>query len=359
MFTDIADALPKNIKPILFDYNQFDEASNALTVASLTSQAEKLSQVLAETRRENPGITIDLVCHSQGCVAAGILKPAGIRKFILVGPPAVLNIERMMQVFDRPGASIHIDGTSTLPRRDGSTTIVPKEYWESIEDVDPIALFNYLRGVAQVIAIHADQDEIIGSKDFSRLAQGIRNIHIDANHDFTDESRPKLIQAVLNTMRFIPIVNEQDEIIGYKLRSQVKKGEIYRVSALWVKNSKGDILLAQRGLNEPNSPGIWGPAVAGTVEQDETYQNSIVKEAAEEIGVTRVDFTPGPKRRHSEKFDYFTQWYTAVIDKPAADFVTQKEELEQVRWFTRKELTKELREHPDQYLNLSWALEEL
>ena len=42
----------------------------------------------------------------------------------------------------------------------------------------------------------------------------------------------------------ISIANENDEVIGYKNRGALKQENIYRVSALWIRNSKDDILLA-------------------------------------------------------------------------------------------------------------------
>lgn len=62
----------------------------------------------------------------------------------------------------------------------------------------------------------------------------------------------------------IIIVNENDEIIGHKARGTLEQLDIYRVSALWIKNSQGDILLAQRKFTKKHDPGKWGPAVAGT-----------------------------------------------------------------------------------------------
>jgi len=58
------------------------------------------------------------------------------------------------------------------------------------------------------------------------------------------------------------IVNEQDEIIGYKPRREITPEDIYRVSALWIENSKWEILLAQRGFMKTNGPGKWWAAVA-------------------------------------------------------------------------------------------------
>ena len=46
------------------------------------------------------------------------------------------------------------------------------------------------------------------------------------------------------------IVDENDKKIGLKMRGDIKQKEIYRVSALWIENSKGDVLLAQRSFNK-------------------------------------------------------------------------------------------------------------
>jgi len=158
----------------------------------------------------------------------------------------------------------------------------------------------------------------------------------------------------------IVIVNENDEIIGHKERGTLVQSDIYRVSALWVKNSQGDILLAQRQLGKRHDPGKWGPAVAGTVDEGETYEQNIIKEAEEEIGLKDIKPIPGPKVRMTGEYNYFDQWYTFVIDKPGEDFTIQEEEVKQVKWFTRTELEKGLREHPEKYLKgLDWPLENL
>jgi isopentenyldiphosphate isomerase len=146
------------------------------------------------------------------------------------------------------------------------------------------------------------------------------------------------------------IVNEQDEVVGHKEREAVKSEDIYRVSALWVTNSRGDILLAQRKFTKSHDPGKWGPAVAGTVDEGETYEQNIYKEAEEEIGLKGVKFAKGLKVRINGEHNYFDQWYTAIVDKPAEEFAIQEEEVEQVKWFTREELERELQEHSENYL---------
>lgn len=67
------------------------------------------------------------------------------------------------------------------------------------------------------------------------------------------------------------LVDDNDQEIGQKLKRDRVVSDIYRVSALWIKNSRGESLLARRGFNKRTDPGVWGPAVAGTVEIGETY----------------------------------------------------------------------------------------
>jgi hypothetical protein len=45
------------------------------------------------------------------------------------------------------------------------------------------------------------------------------------------------------------IDDKNDRIIGYKDRNAIQPGDFHRVSALWLTNSDGKILLAQRAFN--------------------------------------------------------------------------------------------------------------
>jgi hypothetical protein len=80
----------------------------------------------------------------------------------------------------------------------------------------------------------------------------------------------------------------------------------------------------------------------------------------EEIGLEGVEITKGPKIRRREEWNYFAQWFIAIVDKPAEDFKVNKDELMRVRWIKHDELERELREHPEQFTNGGkWSLDEL
>jgi len=148
----------------------------------------------------------------------------------------------------------------------------------------------------------------------------------------------------------IVIVNEKDEIIGYKDRSSLKQSDIYRVSALWITNSKKEHLLAKRAYTKSHHPGKWGPAVAGTVDEGETYLDNIIKEAEEELGLSGIIFKEGPKTKTTGEYNHFTQWYTLEIDKEISGFRIEKDEVAEIKWFSRKELLEGLKTKRDDFI---------
>jgi len=75
----------------------------------------------------------------------------------------------------------------------------------------------------------------------------------------------------------IPIVDENDNILYYKERSERKNGELGRASGLWIIDNEGNILLAQRSLSKAYYPGEWSSAAGGVVEEGETYESCIIR----------------------------------------------------------------------------------
>lgn len=130
------------------------------------------------------------------------------------------------------------------------------------------------------------------------------------------------------------LVNEKDEVIGSKKRQEITPENIIRITACWITNKSGKILLAQRSFNKVKDPGKWGPAVAGTVEVGETYDSNIIKEIEEELGLkkTKPEFV-------TKRFEHihFVSWYKLEI-KDDSEIIMQKEEVHAVKWFTDDEL---------------------
>ena len=150
----------------------------------------------------------------------------------------------------------------------------------------------------------------------------------------------------------IVIVDENDNVIGSKGRNELATGDIYRVTGLWITNSRGQVLMAQRAFTKKKDPGVWGPAVAGTVEDGESYDDNMLKEVAEEIGLSlSIDqLRRGPRMcmpREGNRF--WNQWYYYKTDASISEFTIQEAEVAALRWFESDELIRAIAETPEQF----------
>lgn len=121
-----------------------------------------------------------------------------LRKTILLAPPTrFLGSEaKLKQMSEREGTVIE-NGVVSYPRRDGSTTIIKQDYWQSRDKIsDPIALYNHLSQETEVTVIEALSDEVLGESDYSALSDKVLHVQQEANHDFTNEARSVLLNNI-------------------------------------------------------------------------------------------------------------------------------------------------------------------
>jgi hypothetical protein len=197
LFTAIADALP-HAESVMFDYNPIHEQSNTITVKTLHKQALKLRNVINAARAEHPDAILDLVCHSQGCVVAGLLKPRGIRKVIMLTPPSDTSETAVIeQVGGRDGVAIDVTVRTRLARADGSTTVIHPEYWQSLAGIDPVKLYNRLARFTKLRIINARQDEVLGKVNFEGINPAVSLVTLDGNHNFDDEETRNRVLYIL------------------------------------------------------------------------------------------------------------------------------------------------------------------
>lgn len=156
-------------------------------------------------------------------------------------------------------------------------------------------------------------------------------------------------------MEQVIIVNENDEEIGSIPRIKISPKYFYRISSLWITNSKNEILIAKRALTKKSNPGKWGPAVAGTNAVGETYESNIIKEAEEEIGINLNDFNlkkSFKQKRISKQFTnrYFNQWFCVKIDKKINEFKIDKKEVIEIKWIKKEELLNYFNKNPNNFV---------
>lgn len=86
------------------------------------------------------------------------------------------------------------------------------------------------------------------------------------------------------------IVDEQNQELEAVPRSVMRRDVLlHRATYVIVENSKGEILIQKRSMSKDVYPGYYDPTTGGVVKAGETYEENVVREIYEEIGVTGVD----------------------------------------------------------------------
>lgn len=144
----------------------------------------------------------------------------------------------------------------------------------------------------------------------------------------------------------IPIVDNNDNILSYIRRGDMKDADCKRCVCIWVENDKGEVLLQQRAHSLKIDPGLWGTAVLGTVTDNDTYDETAKREIAEEIGLTGFPLTKTNKVHYKSSFGWrMGQGYTVTCDWPIEKFKLQESEVARVAWVDRKQLIQELKDN--------------
>src|SRR3982751_5965774 len=83
------------------------------------------------------------------------------------------------------------------------------------------------------------------------------------------------------------VVNERDEVIDRKPRSQVhRQGLLHRAVHVLVFNSRGQVFLQKRSMKKDRQPGVWDSSCSGHLNRGEDYDACAVRELQEEIGLS-------------------------------------------------------------------------
>jgi len=188
LFSDIAGLFNEK-DTLLFDYNEVNDKDKTITLASLNSQADKLRQVLSKI--DEP---INLICHSQGCLVAALANPIGLQSILFLAPVSTTSSKDFKKLFGERLTVGKRDEPDRLKRKDGTTTIIDKTFWDSLDAANDVEeLYQSLASTTFLTIITAGSDELIETS-FPEL-ENKAEIHTmpEADHNFTGKSREQLL----------------------------------------------------------------------------------------------------------------------------------------------------------------------
>lgn len=145
------------------------------------------------------------------------------------------------------------------------------------------------------------------------------------------------------------VVDRNDEVIGRERRPIVHRdGLLHRAVHGFVFNDPGHLFLQKRSMAKDNFPGTWDSSFSGHVDAGETYDQAVIREAHEEIGIS-LEKVPAKITKIDacqETGLEFTWLYSLVHNGP---FVLHPQEIDEGRWVSIPDLEDWIQRNPDDF----------
>jgi isopentenyldiphosphate isomerase/intracellular septation protein A len=128
--------------------------------------------------------------------------------------------------------------------------------------------------------------------------------------------RKKSLPTVSDAEEWLPMVDEEGRILGKALRSYCHNGSktLHPVVHLHLLGADRTLFLQKRAVTKLIQPGKWDTAVGGHLAYGETIEESLRREAFEEIGLQDFEAVPALKYR----------WDSAVEAELVYSFITYR-----------------------------------
>lgn len=160
-------------------------------------------------------------------------------------------------------------------------------------------------------------------------------------------------------MELIDIVDENNNLTGQveDRWAVCNKGLWRRTVSCWIMNEKGEVLLQKRSANKPRNPNKWAKT-GGQVDSKETPEEAIFREVKEELGIKipkeQIKVVDIHKNEKGRRFAYN---FLFVVNYKVEDYILQKEEVSEVRYYTIEELETAKKINDSSYTFCNWTNE--
>lgn len=155
----------------------------------------------------------------------------------------------------------------------------------------------------------------------------------------------------------LDLVNEKDEVIGMIERSEAHRNLkiIHREIAVLVVDNNNRLLLQQRSLSKTARPGYWEVSSSGHVAVNESPEKTAHRETEEELGFDLPLRFYKKELINSQSESRFMYFYYGEYKKEKV--VVQKEEVEEVRFFSRDEFIELIETRKIGPISVKWCKE--
>lgn len=199
LFPFLANLLePLGYATRMFDYNDIDAQSREVRVKSFSKQAEIL-QVHIDQAKAEEFAEINIIGQSQGSLIPALCDVSGIKRVVCISPFFHTSMDDVLKRYSKEGNVVDFQGTTRRKRSDGTTTVIPKEYWDERFATNVEDLYNKLAQSTELTLINALQDEIMNFTNLQKVKYA-RIINTEGDHDFSGEFQEILGKLIVREL---------------------------------------------------------------------------------------------------------------------------------------------------------------
>lgn len=143
-------------------------------------------------------------------------------------------------------------------------------------------------------------------------------------------------------MELLDILDENGNKTGRIIEREkvIRRNEYHLIVKVWMKNSKGEFLIAKRSPNKKILPNMW-ETTCGAVISCEDSLMAALRETKEELNIDLSTLNGEylfRLKRIDDKFRYFVDVWLFEIDVDIAEVTYQTEEVCGAKWVTQEQI---------------------
>lgn len=131
-----------------------------------------------------------------------------------------------------------------------------------------------------------------------------------------------------------------------------EKGLLHKAISVIIYNSKGEMLVTQRAFSKYHWPGIWSNSCCSHPRKNESFQAAADRRLFEELGFsTKLNEIFHFVYKATDEVSGLTEYeydtvYVGLYDQ---DFIFNKEEIEDIKWYKVSDLLDEVNTIPEKF----------
>lgn len=161
-------------------------------------------------------------------------------------------------------------------------------------------------------------------------------------------------------MELLDVLDENGKITGQKEdKDRIhQKGLWHREVCVLIRNEKGEYLIQKRAATKKQAPNKWG-MTAGHVKAGENFEEAMVREIKEELGIEVLVEDLKPLAIFKEPYESktttnknYTKYYFYSTNRKIEDYTICLEELSELKYITLEEMQEAVEKRDE---NCSYA----